>query len=179
MPNNQNMINRLKQFKNELSILARNYPLEFFTILIIPTIITTSSFILWVDDATRDKNELLQEKIVKLEDENKSLKLLNADMQILYNNRIIYQTEQPVNKNESVAFLNGKVILKVYEIYDESVKFEFSFEGKPQLEMDERWKEGSITNRIPFDFEGKSYFILINRLGKDNVDFSVYLKDWF
>lgn len=163
MPNNQKMKNRLKQFKDEISILFKNYPLEFISSVIVAIILPTCSFMLWLDDATRDKNELLQEKIAKLESENKSLKLSTEEMQTLYNNSIIYQTEQPINKNESVVFLNGKV--------------EFSFEGKPQLEMNERWKEGSITNRIPFEFEGKSYFILINRLGVDNVDFSVYLKE--
>lgn len=137
----------------------------------------TSGIILWVNDATRDKNELLTEEVTKLEKEIKSLKSLNGDMQSLYRDGIIFKTEKPMSNKDSVTFLNGKVILQVYEIYGDSVEFEFSFEGKQPTDPNERWKLGNIINRIPFEFEGKSYFILINSLNTHFVEFTVYLND--
>ena len=168
-----------EKFSKNLSKLVKDYPLPSL-IFAIPILTSVFGAGMLLNSAIYDNNtdriESLEEENKKLKEENGRLNLVIKDVQELYNKNIISQTDNPLKKDETITMLSGGVIIKVHEIYSDKVGFEFSFEGKPPLEMYERWKDGSVTERVPFEYKGKSYFIVTDSIADNEVSFSVYMK---
>ncbi len=169
-----------ESFKTNLSKVVKDYPLQS-VIFTIPILIAVGSAGMGLNSAIYENNKdeivSLEEENKKLKEENEKLNLVIGDVKELYNKNIIFQTDKPLGINETITILNGGVIIKFDAVYGSYVKFEFSFEGKTTYEMEERWREGSVTKRIPFEYEGKTYFIVLDRIDGNYVSFTVYLKE--
>ncbi|MDA2233471.1 MULTISPECIES: hypothetical protein [Bacillus cereus group] len=170
------MANRDEKFGNKLSALFKEYPLEFLLKLCIPIFLFAGGGGIWLNERFNDSKVTENESLKK---ENESLKRENEKLKKEYDidGNMIYETANPLKENQSITVLKGKVTILIHDIRPDAVTFEFSYEGKSNLEMDERWKEGSKIHRIPFEHEGKSYFIVVNEINDEGVSFSVHLKE--
>ena len=168
--------NRDEKFGNKLSALFKEYPFEFFIKLFIPIFLFAGGSGMWLNEKFNDSKTVENESLKK---ENESLKKENEKLKEEFDidSNIIYETVTPLKENQSITLLKGEVTILITSISLDDVTFEFSYEGKSYLEMDERWKDGSERRRVPFENEGKSYFIVVNEINDEGVSFSVHFKE--
>ncbi|MEI2406355.1 hypothetical protein [Niallia taxi] len=170
------MENRDEKFNARISLLIKNYPLEFLIKVAIPIFIFAGSAGIWLNEQF---NENSATEIEELKLENEKLKKENKKIKGDYDidSNMIYETATPLEENQSVTLLKGEVTILITNIGLDEVTFEFSYEGKSTLEMEERWKQGTKINRVPFEHKGKSYFIVVKEINDEGVSFSVHLKE--
>lgn len=168
---------RKQGFLNEISNVYKEYPMEF-TIAILTLISVVIGTVWGINYTTyQDRSEEVRNDNKRLTQEIKEMKndlLIYTSLNV--EEGLIYQTDEYLYDDESISILNGEVTIIVSTIYEDSVNFEFSFLGKGIQSMSERWKEGSLSQRVEFEYKDKSYFIVVDKLKSGSVKFSVYKK---
>ncbi|MGG1594197.1 hypothetical protein [Terribacillus saccharophilus] len=164
------------KFRESFSKLIRDHAFSFFSwvfgilIVLVPSAIGAGFAINEkLTENNTAKVESLQAENTKLNEEIGKYKDVN--------NKSIYKTDSPLTTDQAATILDGEVTILVWSLSSYEVTFEFSFAGESSLSMDERYKNGDLTNRVEFEHEGKSYFIVVDDFDEEEVSFTVYEKE--